>query len=171
MHGLDRKTRVVLLELHTHHQFMISTPVTRTTFKWISWWRHQMETFPRNQPIMRIKRPVKRRFDVYDVWCSICAWTNGWVTIVTPLIWDAVALIMTSLSCMHWVDEIMHDISHFEAVNMWIVSSNFHVSCIVMKYSVRNIKTNWQERKWIRCRTSKTQCNYVTWNQSSTKVI
>ena len=27
----------------------------------------------------------------------ICAWTNGWTTIEMPMIWDAIALIMTSL--------------------------------------------------------------------------
>ena len=61
-----------------------------------AWWRHQMETFSAflalcagNSPVtgeFPSQRPVTRSFDVF----MICAWIKCWV------IWDAIALIMTS---------------------------------------------------------------------------
>ena len=64
-------------------------------------WKH----FPRYWSFLRgirrwpVNSPHKgqwRRALMFFIW----AWTNGWVTIKTPVIWDAIALIMTSLQCM-----------------------------------------------------------------------
>ena len=67
-----------------------------------AWWRHQMETFSAllalcagNSSVngaFPSQRPVMQSFDV----SLICAWTKGWVN-NREVIWDAIALIMTSL--------------------------------------------------------------------------
>ena len=60
-----------------------------------TWWRHQMETFPRNWPF------VKRN----HLWSPVELWSFPWSapkqtverTNLTPVIWDAIAHILTSL--------------------------------------------------------------------------
>ena len=69
----------------------------------ISWWRHQMETFSALLALCEGNSPVTGEFPHKGQWsgalmCSlICIWTNDSVIIETQAIWDAIALIMTSL--------------------------------------------------------------------------
>ena len=70
----------------------------------ISWWRHQMETYSellaiceRNLPVpggFSSQRPVTRSFD--DFFLSEPEQTVE-LTIETPVIWDTIVLIMTSM--------------------------------------------------------------------------
>ena len=55
--------------------------------------------FSRYYPFVRgIHRWPSQRDSNADIWCFlICAWTDDWVNNRMPVIWDAVALIMTSL--------------------------------------------------------------------------
>ena len=62
------------------------------------WWRHQLETFPRYWPFVRgIHRwiPLTKASDA-EVWCFLWSAPEQTVeqTIETPVIWDAIALIM-----------------------------------------------------------------------------
>ena len=43
--------------------------------------------------------PYKGQWRGALMFSLICAWTNGWDTIETPMIWDAMALIMAPLLC------------------------------------------------------------------------
>ena len=64
-------------------------------------WKH----FPCYWPFVRgihrspVKSPHKGQWRRALIFSLICTWTNGWVKIKTPLIWDIIALIMTSLLC------------------------------------------------------------------------
>ena len=66
-------------------------------------WRHQMEPFSALLALCAGNSPVTGEFPHKDQWrwalmfSLICAWTNGWIKSETPVIWDAIALIMTSL--------------------------------------------------------------------------
>ena len=66
-------------------------------------WRHQIETFSASLAfVMGIYRspvnsPHKGQWRGDLMFSLICAWKTGSVTIETPVIWDAIALIMTSL--------------------------------------------------------------------------
>ena len=61
-------------------------------------WKH----FPRYWPFVRgihrspVDSPHKDQWRGALMFSLICAWTNGWA-IETPVIWDTIALIMTSL--------------------------------------------------------------------------
>ena len=63
-------------------------------------WKH----FPRYWPFVRgihrspVDSPHKGQRRRALMFSLICAWTNGWATTETLVIWDAIALIMTSLS-------------------------------------------------------------------------
>ena len=52
-----------------------------------SWWRHQMETFPRYWPFVRgihrspVNSPHKGQCRGALMFSLICVWTNGWVNI------------------------------------------------------------------------------------------
>ena len=52
----------------------------------LSWWRHQMETFPRYWPFVRgihrppVNSPHKGQWRGALMFCLICAWINGWVS-------------------------------------------------------------------------------------------
>ena len=65
-------------------------------------WRHQMETFPRYWPFVRgihqspVDYPEKGLWHGALTLYLICASTNDW-TIGVSVIWDAIALIITSL--------------------------------------------------------------------------
>ena len=69
-----------------------------------SWWRHQIETFSAllslcagNSPVtgeFPSQRPVTRSFDTFD---DLRLNKRLKQTIETPMIWDAIASIMTSL--------------------------------------------------------------------------
>ena len=49
------------------------------------WWRHQMETFPRNWPFVRdihrspVNSPHKDQWRGASMFSLICAWINSWV--------------------------------------------------------------------------------------------
>ena len=43
----------------------------------LSWWRHQMETFPRYWPF--VNSPHKGQWRGALMFSLFCAWTNGWV--------------------------------------------------------------------------------------------
>ena len=64
-----------------------------------SWWRHQMETFPRYWLFVRrihrsqVNIPNKGQWRGALLFSLICAWINGWLR---QVIWDAIALIMAS---------------------------------------------------------------------------
>ena len=60
----------------------------------ISRWRHQMETF---SALLATQRPVTRSFDVF-LWPM--PEQTAEQTIETPVIWDVIVLIMTSLLCI-----------------------------------------------------------------------
>ena len=57
---------------------------------WISmittktWWRHQMETFPHQQPFVRgfhrwpVNSPHQRQWRGTLMFSLVCGWTNGW---------------------------------------------------------------------------------------------
>ena len=51
----------------------------------ISWWRHQMETFPRHWPFVGgihrspVNSPHKGQWHGTLIFSLICAWINGWV--------------------------------------------------------------------------------------------
>ena len=70
----------------------------------VTWWRHQMETFFRvTGPLWGESNrhwwiPLTKASDA-ELWCFIWSEPEQTVeqTIETPVIWDAVALIMTSL--------------------------------------------------------------------------
>ena len=63
-------------------------------------WKH----YPRYCPFVRgiprspVNSTQKGQWRRGFVFSLICAWRNGWVKIVMPMIWDTNALIMTSLS-------------------------------------------------------------------------
>ena len=70
------------------------------------WWRHQMETFSELLVLCKGKSPLLPLNSPYKVqWCEaffdrfslICTWKTIEQTIETPVIWDAIALIVTSL--------------------------------------------------------------------------
>ena len=50
----------------------------------MTWWRHQMESFPRYWPFVRINHPSpvdsshKNQWHGVLMFSLICAWTNGW---------------------------------------------------------------------------------------------
>ena len=62
-----------------------------------------METFSESQVLCEGNPPANSPHK--DLWRGalmlslICAWTNGWAKIQTPVILDTIALIMTSLQC------------------------------------------------------------------------
>ena len=66
-----------------------------------SWWRHQMETFPRYWPFVRgiHRSPVnshhKGQWRGALTFSLICAWTDGWVNNRDAGDCDAITLIMT----------------------------------------------------------------------------
>ena len=55
------------------HQCVCQWPRTTVWPVASSWWRHEMEIFPRYWPFVRVKW---RRALMFSL---ICAWTNGWV--------------------------------------------------------------------------------------------
>ena len=67
-----------------------------------SWWHHQMETFQGHWPFVRgihrspMDSPHKGQWRRASIF-FICAWTNSWANNRDAVIWDAIALIMTSL--------------------------------------------------------------------------
>ena len=65
----------------------------------ISWWCHQMETWPFVRGIHRspMNYTHKGQWRGALMISSICTWTNGWVNNKTPVIWNATALTITSL--------------------------------------------------------------------------
>ena len=52
---------------------------------WVSWWRHQMETFPRNWPFVwgihrsPVNSPHKGQWRGALMFSLICVWINDWV--------------------------------------------------------------------------------------------
>ena len=64
-------------------------------------WKH----FPRYWPFVRgihwwlVDSPHKGQWRGAFMLYLICAWTNGWENNQAPMIWDAIAFIMTSLWC------------------------------------------------------------------------
>ena len=70
------------------------------------WWRHQMETFPRNWPFVRgINRsPVNSPRKGQWSGALISLWSAPEKTVEqtneTPVIWDVIALIMTCVMCV-----------------------------------------------------------------------
>ena len=75
-----------------------------------SWWRHQMETFYALLALCTgnslvtgefpSQRPVTRSFDAFF---HLCLNKRLSITIVILVIWDAIAIIMTSLECLSFV--------------------------------------------------------------------
>ena len=67
---------------------------------WLSWWRYKMEPFPRYWPFVRgihrssVNSPHKGQWRGALMFSVICAWKNGLANNETPVIWDAIALIM-----------------------------------------------------------------------------
>ena len=59
-----------------------------------SWLSHQMKTFSALLALCAGNSPVTSRALMFSL---IRAWTNNWQTMEMPVIWDAIALIMTSL--------------------------------------------------------------------------
>ena len=67
----------------------IATSSCETVLGWmlqdITWWRHQMETFPRYWPFVRgihrspVNSPHKGQWRGALMFSLICAWINGWV--------------------------------------------------------------------------------------------
>ena len=61
--------------------------------------------FPGYRPFVRrihrspVNAPHKGQWRRTLIFSLICAWTDGWVTVETLVIWDAIVLIMTSLQC------------------------------------------------------------------------
>ena len=68
-----------------------------------AWWRHQMESFSALLALCEeshrspVDSPHKGQWRGTLMFSLICAWTNSWAKIETPVIWDETALIMTSL--------------------------------------------------------------------------
>ena len=68
-----------------------------------SWWRHQMEAFPRYWPFVRkihwspVNSPHKGQWRRPLMFSFICDWIYDWVKIVRIVIWGVIAPIMTSL--------------------------------------------------------------------------
>ena len=68
-----------------------------------TWWRHQMETFSRYWPFVRgihrspVHSPHKGQWRGALIFSLICAWKTPEQTLELPVIWDAMALIVTSL--------------------------------------------------------------------------
>ena len=60
-------------------------PVTIFGFLWLSWWRHQMNFFPRYWPFVRgihrspVNSPHKGQWRRALMFSLICTWINGWV--------------------------------------------------------------------------------------------
>ena len=70
-------------------------------FWWLSLWRHQMENFPRHRPFVRGTHrwiPFTKASDV-ELWFVLWSAHEPKVeqTVEMPVIWDVIALIMTSL--------------------------------------------------------------------------
>ena len=72
------------------------------------WWRHPMRTFSALLALCEgnHRSPVDSLTKASDaeLWCFLWSAPEQTVeqTIVTPMIWDAIALIMTSLQCLHF---------------------------------------------------------------------
>ena len=94
---------------HSLHISWRSTHLLQLYFLF-SWWPHQMETCSASLAFVRgihrwlrgihrltVNSPHTDQWRVSLMFSLICAWTNGWVNI--DVIWDAIALIMTSLKC------------------------------------------------------------------------
>ena len=68
-----------------------------------TWWRHQMETFPRYWPFVwgihrsPVNSPHKGQWGGALMFSCICARINGWIKIVRLVNRDAIAPIITSL--------------------------------------------------------------------------
>ena len=74
-------------------------------------WKHFPCYWPFAQGIHRslVIYPHKGQWRAALIISLICNWTNGWVTIETPVIWDVIAHIMTSLwwiTCRHMVERL-----------------------------------------------------------------
>ena len=76
-----------------------------------AWWRHQMETFRRYWPLVR-KTTGHRCIPITKVSdAELCCAPEQTIeqTVETPaVIWDAIALIMTSLDWSRWIMCILH---------------------------------------------------------------
>ena len=93
----------------------------------IPWWRHQMGTVSAILALCERNPPVTVGFlltkasDV-ELWC--CLWSSpeqtAEQTIETAVIWDAVALIMTSLWCPLWLRTLYHSLRFSSYLTVWL---------------------------------------------------
>ena len=92
----------VIVELHYIHydrHTVLLCSFSVTCIFSLSWWRHDMETLSALLAICAgihrspVNSPHKGQWRGALMFSLICAWTNGWETVI----WDAIALIMTSL--------------------------------------------------------------------------
>ena len=68
----------------------------------ITWWRHQMKTVSASLALCEGKRPVTGGFPSRGFWYFLCqSKQTARHTDETPVFWDVIALIMTTLQCKH----------------------------------------------------------------------
>ena len=79
---------------------MLTHPFSLAATLYTSWWRYQIEASSALLPFCAGNSPVTGHWREALMFSLICAWTNSWGN-NEDLIWDAIALIMTSLKCSH----------------------------------------------------------------------
>ena len=107
--GLHLKFGLGCNRSNAYFRFSHSNATSTCLNKCQSWWRHQMKSFPHTGPLWG--EPTRRKLDSHTktsdtkhwcfLWCS-CEQTFE-QTVEMPVIWDAMALIVTWHQCnVNW---------------------------------------------------------------------